>query len=69
MDGLKTAEPQSPQWHAWLECERALTADTLYNRPRPEARIEQAQPEQEPAFDVFERRGQKRGRGIGHETE
>jgi len=66
---LRSAEPQSPQWHAWLECERALTADRLYNRPAPGVEIEQAAPEQEPAFDVFERRGQKRGRGIGNETE
>jgi len=61
---LKSAEPHSPEWHAWLECERALTADRLFGRDAPGAQIEQTAPEAEQTFDVFERRGQERERGF-----
>jgi len=69
IDGLKTANPQSPEWHAWLECQRALTADHLYRRDAPNAQIEQAAPEAEQTFDAFERDERKPDRDIGPEIE
>ena len=62
---LSGDQGNSSKWNAWLECERALTAAHLYNRPERtiEKQPDAPAPLPEEEFNVFRNRSHARDRG------